>query len=97
VKQSNPDIFFTTIAYPIKGTPYFDSVSKKVGLPVPWAEATDRDYRIADQRDKSYYKLADVWLRNEVEASRLASSDPTRSADLYETARRAQEELRSRA
>ena len=97
VKQSNPDIFFTTIAYPIKGTPYFDSVQKKIGLSIPWAEATDRDYQISDQRDKSYYKLADVWLRNEVEASRLASSDPTRAADLYETARRARDELRSLA
>jgi radical SAM superfamily enzyme YgiQ (UPF0313 family) len=93
VKQSNPDIFFTTIAYPIKGTPYFESVRDKVELPLPWAEATDRDYRITDQRNRSYYKLADVWLRSEVEAARVASTDPARAADLHEAARRAREEM----
>ena len=93
VKQSNPDIFFTTVAYPIKGTPYFDSVRQKVELSIPWAEATDRDYQITDRRDKSYYKLADVWLKNEVEASRLASTDPNRAAHLYETARQAREAM----
>src|SRR5262249_11681621 len=25
VKESDPDIFFTTVSYPIKGTPYFDT------------------------------------------------------------------------
>ena len=94
VKRSNPDIFFTTVAYPIKGTPYFNTVQRKVELPIPWAQATDRDYRITDRRDRSYYKLADVWLRNEVEASRLEGTDPSRAADLYETARRAKEALR---
>ena len=93
VKQSNPDIFFTTVAYPIGGTPYFDAVRHKVELSTPWAEATDRDYRISDRRDKSYYKLADVWLRSEVEASRLAATDPARAADLYETARQAKEAM----
>ncbi len=36
VKQSNPDIFFTTVSYPIKGTAYFNTVSDKVRLPIPW-------------------------------------------------------------
>jgi radical SAM superfamily enzyme YgiQ (UPF0313 family) len=93
VKQSNPDIFFTTVAYPIKGTPYFESVQGKVELPIPWAEATDRDYRITDRRDKSYYKLADTWLRSEVEAFRLAPTVAARSADLMATARKARDEM----
>ncbi len=81
------------MAYPIGGTPYFDAVRHKVELSTPWAEATDRDYRIRDRRDKSYYKLADVWLKNEVEASRLEATDPARAADLYETARQAKEAM----
>ncbi|HVW68059.1 MAG TPA: radical SAM protein [Steroidobacteraceae bacterium] len=93
VKRSNPDIFFTTVAYPIKGTPYFDSVQQKVTLPIPWAQATDRDYRIADRRGKSYYGLADTWLRNEVEAARLEASDPRRAAELLAAARRAKKAL----
>ena len=31
VKRSNPDIFFTTVAYPIKGTPYYDEVAEPPG------------------------------------------------------------------
>ena len=44
VKQSNPDMFFTTVSYPIKGTGYFDKVRERVELPIAWAEASDRDY-----------------------------------------------------
>lgn len=93
VKQSSPDIFFTTVSYPIQGTPYFERVKDKIQLPIAWAEASDRDYVIANRHDKAYYRLADVWLRSEVEAFRLASSDPQRAADLYEAARRAREEM----
>jgi radical SAM superfamily enzyme YgiQ (UPF0313 family) len=93
VKQSNPDIFFTTVSYPIKGTPYFDSVKSKVRLPIAWADASDRDYLIAGRHGEDYYRLADVWLRNEVEAFRLAGNDPNRAADLYEAAKRARDEM----
>jgi radical SAM superfamily enzyme YgiQ (UPF0313 family) len=93
VKESNPDIFFTTVAYPIKGTPYFDSVREKVRLPMEWANGSDRDYVIAGQRGRDYYRLADVWLRSEVEASRLASTDPRRATELRAAAQRAREDM----
>jgi radical SAM superfamily enzyme YgiQ (UPF0313 family) len=93
VKESNPDIFFTTISYPIKGTPYFDVVKDRVTLPTDWATATDRDYSIGGRHGREYYRLADVWLRNEVEASRLASTDPLRAAGLIETARQARDQM----
>jgi anaerobic magnesium-protoporphyrin IX monomethyl ester cyclase len=93
VKESNPDIFFTTVSYPIKGTPYFDTVKGKVQLPLAWANATDRDYFISGRKGKDYYKLADVWLRNEVAAHRLGSTDPQRAAGLMETARQARDEM----
>jgi radical SAM superfamily enzyme YgiQ (UPF0313 family) len=93
VKESNPDIFFTTVSYPIKGTPYFDAVQGKVELPLAWANATDRDYRVNGRNGKDYYRLADVWLRSEVEASRVANTDPQRAAGLIETAKRARDEM----
>jgi anaerobic magnesium-protoporphyrin IX monomethyl ester cyclase len=93
VRATNPEIFLTTVSYPIKGTPYFERVRERVRLPVAWAQGTDRDYAIAGRRDKSYYRLADVWLRNEVEAGRLAHSDPRRSAELYRVAHQARDEL----
>ena len=30
VKRSKPDIFFTTVAYPIKGTPYYEQVADRL-------------------------------------------------------------------
>jgi radical SAM superfamily enzyme YgiQ (UPF0313 family) len=93
VKESNPDVFFTTVSYPIKGTPYFDAVKEKVSLPVAWEEASDRDYFIGGRHGKDYYRLADIWLRNEVEASRVVAADPGRAADLLRTAKLARDEM----
>jgi anaerobic magnesium-protoporphyrin IX monomethyl ester cyclase len=93
VKQSNPDVFFTTVSYPIKGTGYFEKVRDRVELPIAWEEASDRDYVIAGRRGRDYYKLADTWLRNEVEAFRVESADPQRSAELLVAAKRARESL----
>lgn len=93
VKLSNPDLFFTTVSYPIKGTSYFDRVNDKIELPLAWADASDRDYVITGRRGKQYYRLADLWLRNEVDAYRATTSDPERAARLYDTARQAREEM----
>ncbi|MBS0379666.1 MAG: B12-binding domain-containing radical SAM protein [Proteobacteria bacterium] len=93
VRRTNPDIFLTTVSYPIKGTPYFDRVSERVSLPLRWEEASDRDFVIAGRRDRGYYRLADQWLRSAVEASRLERSDPHRAAELTEAARSAREQL----
>lgn len=93
VVQTNPEIFFTTISYPIKGTPYFDAVSGRVELPIQWAEASDRDYIIRGRRERDYYRLADAWLRSEVEAHRIAARDPAKAAELLATARNAREQM----
>jgi radical SAM superfamily enzyme YgiQ (UPF0313 family) len=93
VKLTNPDIFFTTVSYPIKGTLYFDQVNDKIELPLAWAAASDRDYVIAGRRSKEYYRLADLWLRNEVDAHRAAAMDPEHAARLSDTARAAREEM----
>jgi radical SAM superfamily enzyme YgiQ (UPF0313 family) len=93
VKASNPDIFFTTVSYPIKGTGFFDKVRERVRMPIAWAEASDRDYVIAGRHGRDYYKLADQWLRNEVEAFRLEAANPARAAELLGTARRAREQM----
>jgi radical SAM superfamily enzyme YgiQ (UPF0313 family) len=89
VKVSKPDVFFTTVSYPIKGTGYFDKVRDKVALPIAWECASDRDHVVAGRRGKDYYKLADQWLRSEVEADRLEGQDPQRAAELLHAAQRA--------
>lgn len=93
VKLTNPDVFFTTVSYPIKGTSYFDSINDRIELPLAWADASDRDYVITGRRGKHYYRLADLWLRSEVDAYRMTASDPEQAARLSDTARRAREEM----
>ena len=95
VKATNPEVFFTTVSYPIKGTGYFEKVRTRVRAPIPWQEGSDRDYVIDGRRGREYYKLADQWLRNEVEAFRLEARDPARAAELMGMAKRAQASLRA--
>jgi anaerobic magnesium-protoporphyrin IX monomethyl ester cyclase len=71
VKHTDPDIFLTTVSYPIKGTPYFEEVSSRLVSLKPWSEGSDRDYRIRGRHSRHFYQCADQLLRSEVELSRL--------------------------
>jgi radical SAM superfamily enzyme YgiQ (UPF0313 family) len=77
VKRSNPDTFLTTVSYPIKGTPYFQEVSSRLVSPKPWAEGSDRDYRIRGRHSRRFYQFADQLLRSEVDLYRLLNCAPT--------------------
>jgi radical SAM superfamily enzyme YgiQ (UPF0313 family) len=71
VKRTNPDIFFTTIAYPIKGTPYFSEVAGKVEALKPWNVSSDREVRVRGRHSRQFYGFADRLLRSEVELERM--------------------------
>jgi anaerobic magnesium-protoporphyrin IX monomethyl ester cyclase len=71
VKRSDPDIFFTTIAYPIKGTPYYKSVADSLVQLKPWAETSDREIAMSGRRPARFYECADRLLRDEVQLARL--------------------------
>lgn len=84
VKCSNPDIFFTTVAYPIKGTPYFSDVEDRVEMQKAWREGSDRDFRIRNRHSRQFYRHADKLLRSEVELNRLGLKGTVDSASLAE-------------
>jgi anaerobic magnesium-protoporphyrin IX monomethyl ester cyclase len=69
VRLSNPDVFLTTVAYPIKGTPYFDEVSSRVVSAKDWEEGSDRDFRIRGRHSRRFYQFADQLLRSEIALS----------------------------
>lgn len=71
VKRSDPDVFFTTIAYPIKGTPYYQSVADSLVQLKPWAETSDREIVMTGRRPPRFYECADGLLRDEVQLARL--------------------------
>lgn len=80
VKRAAPEVFLTTVAYPIMGTPYYEEVAPRVVLDGDWEIATDRDYRIHGRHVRAYYRHADRWLKSAVEAERLAPEDPAGAA-----------------
>jgi radical SAM superfamily enzyme YgiQ (UPF0313 family) len=79
VRTTNPDIFFTTVAYPIKGTPYYSEIASRVENTKPWQTGCDRDVRIRGRHSRLFYSFADQLLRTEVELQRLKD---TRTPDL---------------
>jgi radical SAM superfamily enzyme YgiQ (UPF0313 family) len=78
VKVSNPDIFLTTVAYPIRGTPYFEQTREKLAAPEHWEESSDRDFRIRGRHSRRYYQAADRLLRAEVDLERIMHSQQSR-------------------
>jgi len=68
VKKCRPDVFFTTVSYPIKGTPYFEKVSGRLVSIRPWAQSTDRDVAISGRHSRTFYRRADELLRSEMAA-----------------------------
>lgn len=72
VRRSDPDVFFTTVAYPIKGTPYFDQVSSKLAVPPKeWRHTSDRELEVMGRASRDYYGNADQLLRDEVALARM--------------------------
>jgi anaerobic magnesium-protoporphyrin IX monomethyl ester cyclase len=85
VKRSQPDIFFTTVAYPIKGTPYYERAKDRLVQPQSWSTSSDREVKIKGRHSRRFYDHADRLLRDEVALSRLATTnagDATAEADL---------------
>jgi len=66
VKQCRPDACFTTVSYPIKGTPYFDKIAPRLVNLAEWNRSTDRDLRIRGRHSRRFYQHADDLLRNEL-------------------------------
>jgi anaerobic magnesium-protoporphyrin IX monomethyl ester cyclase len=71
VKCSDPDIFFTTVAYPIKGTPYYSRVSNSLVQLKPWGQTSDREIILQGRHTAEFYEQADRLLREEVSLARL--------------------------
>lgn len=78
LKEAGPDTFLTTVAYPIKGTPYYTSVADKVISRRAWEIGSDRDYTVAGRHSPRYYQFATRWMVSEVALHRQRHS-PQRS------------------
>jgi anaerobic magnesium-protoporphyrin IX monomethyl ester cyclase len=66
LKNAAPDVFLTTVSYPIKGTSYYERVASRVIARRGWADSTDRDLAIAGRPVRRYYDFARRWIVGEV-------------------------------
>ena len=66
LKRTSPDIFLTTVSYPIKGTPYYAAVADRLSSPAAWHQSTDRDLVIGRRPVRRYYDFARRWMTAEV-------------------------------
>jgi anaerobic magnesium-protoporphyrin IX monomethyl ester cyclase len=71
VSTSKPDIFFTTVSYPIKGTPYYNRIAPRLIQIGPWGKTSDRELKIQGRHSRTFYAHADRLLRDEVELARM--------------------------
>jgi len=91
LKKSNPDIFLTTVAYPIKGTRYYQAVESQVVSHLEWAARTDRDFKVNGRYSRRFYDYATRWMVNEVNLHKLrvsGSKDFGRMAKMFINAQR---------
>jgi anaerobic magnesium-protoporphyrin IX monomethyl ester cyclase len=70
LKVSNPDVFLTTVAYPIKGTGFHTKVEKRVVSLARWDDTSDRDLSVAGRYSARFYSFATRWMVNAVELHR---------------------------
>lgn len=71
LKKASPDIFLTTVAYPIKGTRYYEEVGERVIEPGEWEARTDRDLGVVGRHSHRYYSFATRWMVSSVEAHKI--------------------------
>ncbi len=91
LKKSSPDIFLTTVAYPIKGTKYYDKVSSRIASNLTWEERTDRGLIVNGRHSQQFYDHATRWMVNEVnlhKARQTRSSDYRKMAKMWANAKR---------
>jgi radical SAM superfamily enzyme YgiQ (UPF0313 family) len=89
VQRCQPDVFLTTVSYPLKGTPYFEEVSNRLVSIGDWRATTDRDLRIQGRHNRRYYNFADDLLK----ASMSPEPDAVRIAAAREGLRAAHAEV----
>lgn len=91
VSEVRPDIFFTTLAYPIMNTGYYEKVRARVIVPKPWAQTSDRETEIRGRPGREHFRPADQWLKAAVKAAGTDADDATTAAALREQEAEARE------
>lgn len=74
LKKTNADHVLTTVAYPIKGTAYYEQVKSKISSELPWEQRTDRQLHVGSRYTDRYYWFAQRRIANEVLREKLSAA-----------------------
>jgi radical SAM superfamily enzyme YgiQ (UPF0313 family) len=85
VNRCQPDVFLTTVSYPLKGTGYYEDVQDRLVSIGDWKATTDRDLRIRGRHSRRFYKFADELLRSSVRPNPDAHKIATALAGLQDS------------
>ena len=66
LKESDPDHFTITVAYPIKGTELYQEVEAQQITRLDWSTSTDRQIDFKRTYSRKYYDYAVRWVVNEL-------------------------------
>lgn len=76
LKETRPDTYLTTLAYPIKGTTLYREVENTLIVPDVWEKITDRTLNFAGRHSDRFYWFATRHLVNEVALHRATVDHP---------------------
>ena len=75
LKNASPDRFLTTVAYPIKGTAFFDELGDRIIKNRSWETGTDRDLGVEGRYPDRFYNHAGRWIHHQMKLHRELQSE----------------------
>jgi radical SAM superfamily enzyme YgiQ (UPF0313 family) len=80
LKESNPDHFTITVAYPIKGTELYQEIEALQTVKLDWSTSTDRQVDFKRTYSRRYYDYAVKRVINEVNYFKAKNGGPNMNA-----------------
>ncbi|MFN0156677.1 MAG: B12-binding domain-containing radical SAM protein [Bacteroidota bacterium] len=74
LKETNPDTYLTTLAYPIKGTTMYNEVKDHLIVNDSWEKITDRTLNFSGRHSERFYWFATRHLVNEIALHKMMSN-----------------------
>src|SRR5215831_4064164 len=71
LKETKPDVFGTSVAFPMKGTPFFDRVQERIIANENWSSRNQNKLLFKAKYSRLYYWFAVRWLVKEVSVAKM--------------------------
>jgi radical SAM superfamily enzyme YgiQ (UPF0313 family) len=78
LRETVPDEFSSTIAYPLPGTPFYDQVRERLIQAADWRHTAENRLLYRGQYNTRFYRWVQRWLRKEWQAARVRAGKRSR-------------------